>query len=199
MQGVEHYMRCVDIDNQNFQELLDRDQADWDLNLANTKQEVLTIQERLRSFMEQQTRALQVFLKQEKLVKLRNFNLKKLPLWGEQVPAEMVNFQWPTEEQLEKSTQETYLASMTFKEVFNQQKICSVQCTLSDNVSSPVFEKEGCSFKEPCTVNFDEERPVKSIYGRVCSDEANCVQRIDFIDKEGKQIGQFDPYACGRG
>ena len=25
MQGVEHYMRCVDIDSQNFQELLDKD------------------------------------------------------------------------------------------------------------------------------------------------------------------------------
>ena len=112
---------------------------------------------------------------QEKLVKLRNFTLRKLPLWGEQVPSEFINFKWPTEDLLDQSPGDTFLASMTFKAVFGQQNLCSVQCTLSNGVSSPIFEKEGCSFKEPCEVIFDAERPVRSIYGRVGSDEVSCI------------------------
>ena len=42
------------------------------------------------------------------------FTLKKLPMWGWQVAADDINFEWPTQEMLDQWPEDASLKSITF-------------------------------------------------------------------------------------
>ena len=56
-------------------------------------------------------------------------------------------------------------ADVTLKslEIKGHSVISSVKCTLSNNESSPVFEKANYGHSNLKTINFDPQRPVKAV------------------------------------
>ena len=63
--------------------------------------------------------------------KKREFVLKRLPLWGQKVKADDVNFEWPTQEMLDKMPSDVYLQSLEFKSV-SGHLLSSVRVCLSN-------------------------------------------------------------------
>ena len=57
-------------------------------------------------------------------------------------------------------TADLSLKSIEFKSVSGNNPISSVRCTLTNGVSSPLFEKAGVSHEKPATYNFDVNRKV---------------------------------------
>ena len=69
------------------------------------------------------------------------FVLKKLPMWGEQVSAHAINFEWPTQEIFDKWPLDVSLKSITFSESTKvTNSISSVQCAISTDEESPRFD-----------------------------------------------------------
>ena len=67
-------------------------------------------------------------------------------MWGSGVTMESVNFEWPTQQQLDQMPADVFLKSIEFKGSTTSQdinRVNSVRCTLSNNTVSPVFEREG--------------------------------------------------------
>ena len=80
--------------------------------------------------------------------------VRKLPLWGEQVEPEEIDFEWPNEEVIQSLPEDVSLESITFKKVFDDV-ISSVNCTLSNGESSGAIEAEGVEHEAPSTITFD--------------------------------------------
>ena len=163
------------------------------------KSEALKIHAEFQKLMEEHTKALEALLLRGQSVKPR-LKLRKLPLWGEQVKLDQINFEWPTQEILDQLPTTCQLTSMTFKTANGYTRVGSIQCMLSTGQSSPVFEKEGISYQGPQTVIFNNaERPVRSVYGRDRDGNKNFIARIDFMDKNGSQIVQVFSYGTRKG
>jgi hypothetical protein len=64
-----------------------------------------------------------------------------------------------------------------------------VQCTLTNQESSPLFDTTGRGQFHAKTINFDANRPVK----RVQADGRNAAYRITFLDKDDQEIDCFNP------
>ena len=101
--------------------------------------------------------------------------------------AEAINFEWPTQEIADQWQNDVSLKSITFS-TFSERDIVvsSVQCTLSTDEESPLFNTEG---KDQCRakiINFDAKKPVRSV--QVYSNDHSFVCRVMFLDKEGGLI-----------
>ena len=70
--------------------------------------------------------------------------LRKLPLWGERVSEDEINFEWPTPEIFAQMQPDVTIQSIEFK-TYSQSStaVSSVKVILSNGESSPVFEKSG--------------------------------------------------------
>ena len=69
----------------------------------------------------------------------KSYLLERMPMWGEKVSPDQINFSWPSLDLLNNLPANTKLQKMTMKSVLNA--ISSVQCLLSDGTESPIFEK----------------------------------------------------------
>ena len=49
--------------------------------------------------------------------KKKEFLLKRLPIWGQKVKADEVNFEWPTQKILDELPSDVYLQCLEFKSV----------------------------------------------------------------------------------
>ena len=96
------YLGCVDIKSDRLQELLNSDETKWIDNNELIKKKALEIASQLSKFVEKQKEELNRMMKYSlsKLVP-RKSKLKKLPMWGEQVKEDQIDFEWPTEEILD--------------------------------------------------------------------------------------------------
>lgn len=71
------------------------------------------------------------------------FRLKKLAMWGKRVDLSEINFEWPTEAIVSqfKPGDDVYLRSMNMRTCTSSTgRLSSIECTLSNDVSSPVFK-----------------------------------------------------------
>lgn len=77
----------------------------------------------------------------EPVVQKPKFTLRRLPMWGEKLPESEVNMEWPTQAMLDEWPADVSLKSITFS-TWKQDgsAISSVQCTLSTQVHSPLFD-----------------------------------------------------------
>ena len=70
----------------------------------------------------------------------KSYLLERMPMWGEKVSLDQINFSWPNQDLLNSFNENgTKLLKMTMKSVLNA--VSSVQCFMSDGTESPVFEK----------------------------------------------------------
>ena len=70
------------------------------------------------------------------------FTLRKLPMWGK-THGNAVNFEWPTQEMLDRMPTDTRLESITFKVSATYGGFLgSVQCHLTNGESSPEIKSQ---------------------------------------------------------
>ena len=81
------------------------------------------------------------------------------------------------------------LKSIQFKTImYDYSTLSSVQVSLTNGQSSPVFEKAGVDHEHPKTIDFDPNKPIRAV-------EANIsVWRIRFMDGAGNQVYEINPY-----
>ena len=83
-------------------------------------------------------------------------------MFGERCSPDELNMEWP--DKLTQITAEISLRSIEFKSYANgDSRISSVRCTLTNGVSSPLFEKEDVVHYHPVTYNFDPNKKVSKL------------------------------------
>ena len=70
------------------------------------------------------------------------FDLRKLPMWGEFVAPNEINFEWPKAKDLDMMSPDICLHAIQFKSTVYPAAIASALCVLSNGQNSPVFERE---------------------------------------------------------
>ena len=89
--------------------------------------------------------------------------LKKMPLWGEKTAASEINFQWPTDEQVEDGDlpADTQIDSIDIWRNSETLPISGIQITLSNGLKSPRIESQ-TSEEALHTIDIDG-RKIKSV------------------------------------
>ena len=77
-------------------------------------------------------------------------------MWGAEIGDYHAYFKWPNKRM--NMTAEMSLKSIEFKA--NGSILSSVRCTLTNGVSSPLFERAGATHGQPAIYNFDPKRKV---------------------------------------
>ena len=117
--------------------------------------------------------------------------LKKLPIWGEKVSDDKVNFEWPTQEAFDKMSPVVSLQSIEFKTYcYGCSSVSSVRVSLSNGEASPVFERSGSNLYKPKTIKFDPNTPIKAVEAYDGGDYAGLIR---FMDSEGKKVYEYNP------
>jgi len=84
-----------------------------------------------------------------------------LPLWGEDVTSEEINFEWPTEANFEKMSPDVKLQSLEFMNYMNN--LGSVKVNLSNEQSSPVFKSQYLFSNFGGTIVFDPNDTIRAV------------------------------------
>ena len=67
--------------------------------------------------------------------------LRKLPLWGEKVSDDVIDFEWPSADIFASMDPDVSIQSIEFKTSCQEcSSLSSVKLNLSDGTSSPAFE-----------------------------------------------------------
>ena len=66
------------------------------------------------------------------------FTLRKLPMWGEQVAEDVIDFEWPTVDMISDLPEDIKLKKLQFGSYWNN--ISSVTCILSNYLQSHTFQ-----------------------------------------------------------
>ena len=98
---LESYIECLSYARSNLGKLLDKDEKKWEDNLEQTQKGLEKMTEKLQLMLVQQEVMLAKVLNPAQFIK-KKLVLKRLPMWGEQVDDDKIDFQWPTEEILEE-------------------------------------------------------------------------------------------------
>lgn len=121
--------------------------------------------------------------------------LKRLPCWGEKVRADQVNFEWPTQEMLDRMQPDVHLQTLEFK---GDYALSSARCILSSGESSPVFEN--ADYEHECldVVNLDPNRRARVVMAHDMEGEGSYAVCLKLLDGFGCPVGEFNPggYDC---
>ena len=117
--------------------------------------------------------------------------MRKLEHWGEQVDLNLVNFEFPTKEMTRGWPKDTRLESIEIKRS-SYNYVSSVRCTYSNDVRSPVFQKENVEHKDPKTIWFKAGNPIRKVQ-QSHSGDVNYIYSIYFLDKANDEIANYNP------
>ena len=81
------------------------------------------------------------------------------------------------------------LKSIEFKSAAD---ISSVRCTLTNGVSSPLFEKAGVTHNNPIAYNFDANRKVCKV--EASTPESGYLYQLKFFDSTGAVLFNYNPH-----
>ena len=133
-------------------------------------------------------------MKDEALMTMRKYTLKKLPMWGKKVQNDEINFQWPSQAMLNEMEPDAWLESIQFKGM-PEVVLSSVQVTLSNGQKSPVFESTSIKHKYVETLKFTKAKPVRKV-GALCGMEERSndwVANISFYQANDDLISRYSP------
>ena len=101
----EDYLQCLEIRHRDFEQLLTKDELKWAENLETKRQEASLIEEKLKTMLERQKAEIDALLMGSLSMYMpttpTQVTLKKLPMWGEKVAADAINFEWPSSEMVD--------------------------------------------------------------------------------------------------
>lgn len=114
--------------------------------------------------------------------------LRKLPLWGDQVADDELNFEWPTQAQFDKLGPDVRLQSIELKGDYDGW-LSYVKCNLSDGTCSPIFASSATS--HPMTVNFDKDKPIRSVSAK--DNNGAHIADLQFFDEKVGLLYEYKP------
>lgn len=182
----EEYLTCVDIKSDNFDKLIMEDQKHWADELKEAKDTLATFKANLQALLSRQTDEIESILELDD--SKRKYSLRKLALWGEQVEADAINFEWPKEEDM--IWPKVKLQSLELKS--NSSVLSSVRCVLSNGISSPVFENENVTHDEEGSMNLGGPKPVR--FAQAHDEESDTISRIFVMDEQRQEIASYNPF-----
>ena len=111
-------------------------------------------------------------LNPERFIKLQQpkIKMRKLALFGEAVSTAQINFQWPTEADLDYLGQPEYLRlrSLFFMSINEDyQPVSRVTCIYENGAKSPNIQSRDSRHEQQAYVTFDPNRPIRSIRASV--------------------------------
>mmetsp|Transcript_22272 Transcript_22272/g.26086 ORF Transcript_22272/g.26086 Transcript_22272/m.26086 type:complete len:119 (-) Transcript_22272:205-561(-) len=118
-----------------------------------------------------------------------------MPLWGVQVTADRIDFEWPSQSMIDQMEADVTLSCMTLKSMPNS--ISSVHLVLSNGWKSPLFERAGFQQEMEQTIEFDFDHPVKAVEASVrkLNDANQFIKRLRFLDERENEVAEsYDPY-----
>lgn len=121
-----------------------------------------------------------------------------LPMWGEQVKSDAINFEWPTREIFDRWPSNVSIKSITFsiRDKNYGSYISSVECAISTDEKSPLYDTTGQGQHVAKTIDFAAQRPVKTVEAM---NDGCGISRVTFLDKNGAEIGCYNPKNKSRG
>ena len=140
-------MTCFELKHRELEDIFRQDEHQLAENIEVSKREADEIKKEIREFLEKQRQGLQAII--DKRMRLQTpspkFKLRKLPMWGEQVTDENINFEWPTQEMLDRMPAGVSLKSILLATSSQSGcgTICFTQCTLSNGDTSSLFSNNG--------------------------------------------------------
>ena len=91
-QGVYSYLDCLVLDQNRLDALFANDESHWMRQLEEAKASMTTFKVNLKALLDRQLEEIEKML----AFKVKHgYTLRKLALWGEQVPDSAINFEWP--------------------------------------------------------------------------------------------------------
>ena len=115
--------------------------------------------------------------------------MRKLEHWGEQVDLNLVNFEFPTEEMTRGWPKDTRLEYIEIKT--SSGCVASVRCIYSNDVRSPVFQKENVEHKDPKTIWLEAGKPIRKVQQSHAG--ADYIYSIHFLDSAGNEVASYNP------
>ena len=124
----------------------------------------------------------------------KKFTLRKLPFWG-RVDEDELDFQWPTQVLLDQMPRDVRLQSLEFKcdDDDESPSIASIKVNLSHGFESEVFKAFPDEFKHNQKIEFDGNRPVKTVQGADNNGGYNYITAVKFMDEDSNQVSCYDP------
>ena len=109
---LDKYTACLQLQDENLNPMLNIDQAKWTDDLESTKKYVDKMAEKIHIQTQKHQMALEKILNED-LIALSatqqgkgkaesKFTLRRLPMWGEEVSEDEINFFWPSQIELDK-------------------------------------------------------------------------------------------------
>ena len=83
------------------------------------------------------------------------------------------------------------LKSLQFKSFVS---ICSVKCTLTNGIESPVFESKLETQTRPRTIEFDPQRPVRAVSSYDNNGKNEYLRELRFLDGAGSELYSYNPF-----
>ena len=104
----------------------------------------------------------------------------------------MINFEWPTQDVLEKMPPDMQLRSMEFASDVNMTNnaIAAVRCGFSNRMYSPKFETKSYNPAKTKTILFSSLRPVRKI--QVQDNNSSSILKMVFFDSNNQEIGNYN-------
>lgn len=122
--------------------------------------------------------------------------LRKLPMWGQQVSASQIDFEWPSLDEIRNLPSYVSLKQMTLKKG-NEHRgtgnypLYYAKCTLSNNFESPVFKSRNNTYQSGRVVDFQEMgAQVRSVQAFSRMDDFQILS-IAFKDEAGDIVGML--------
>ena len=103
-QDLQVYLDCLNFDDSDLKQVLIQDEGHWSEELSKAKNEAQRASGPIKQLLERQKAELENLIAstlQQEPTKGHLRMLKKLPLWGENVPLHSINFEWPTPDMLQ--------------------------------------------------------------------------------------------------
>ena len=104
-------------------------------------------------------------------------------MWGGQVAVDEINFEWPTQEIADQWPTDVSLKSIQFSVGRQGILLSSVECFLSTDKTSPLFNTTGQG-------QFDANRPIRRV--QAISGFVG-IYRVTFLDRDTNEVDSYNP------
>ena len=109
-------------------------------------------------------------------------------MWGQQVPDEAINFEWPTEQQFENMEDATDVSIQQIGYKTDGSDFTAFQCTLTNGQTSPIFERDNGHGGHLNTVDIDPEQRITSVSMATATNQPDWLRTLNIIGEDDSTL-----------
>ena len=142
---VQQYLSCLEIRHQDLEDLFRQDDAFWTKNLQKAQTTSQEIQQQLQAILERSQQEMQALMMLQTqgisaAAQRSNRVIRRMPMWGQKVEENAINFSWPTQEIIDELPPDVSLMTLDLQKAKGVWYFSSVRCILSNHLASPLFQ-----------------------------------------------------------